>query len=51
MIAAGVSDNAVAAVFLREGGDLVVSAPQFERSDGLQVFRLEIKLATVVKVD
>jgi hypothetical protein len=50
MISAGVGDDAVAAVSLRQGSDLVVGAAQFERSDRLKIFRLEIKLTTVVKV-
>jgi hypothetical protein len=50
MVPAGVSDDPAAAVFLRQGSDLVISAPQFERSDGLQVFGLEIQLTIVVRV-
>jgi hypothetical protein len=50
MIPAGIGDDTAATVFLREGRDLVVSAAQFKRSDGLQVFRFEVKLALVVRV-
>jgi hypothetical protein len=50
MIAAGVGDDAAATLILREGCDFVVGAPQFERSDGLQVFGLEIQLTIVVRV-
>jgi hypothetical protein len=50
MVAAGVGDDAATTVFFWQRSDLVVSAPQFERSDGLQIFRLEIQLTTVVKV-
>ena len=48
MIAAGIGDDAAAALFFGKGRDLVVCAAQLERADGLQIFRLEVKLAAVV---
>jgi hypothetical protein len=47
MIAAGVGDDAAAPVNFRKGSDLVVSATQFERADGLKIFRLEVEPAAV----
>jgi hypothetical protein len=47
VIAAGVGDDPAAAFFLGKGSDFVVAAPQLERTDGLKVFRLEVKLAVV----
>jgi hypothetical protein len=38
VVAAGVGDHAAGAVFFRQGGDLVVGAPEFEGSDWLLIF-------------
>ncbi len=43
VIAAGVRDNAAAAFFVSERGNLVISAAQFEGADGLQVFELQVR--------
>jgi hypothetical protein len=43
MIAAGVGDDAAFPFFFAERGDLVVGAAEFERADGLQIFRLQAK--------
>lgn len=45
MIAARVRNNSLLALFDRERGDLVVGPAQFERSDWLLAFQLEIELA------
>jgi hypothetical protein len=47
VIAAGIRDDAAAAVFFAQGSDLVVCAAQFESADGLQVFELEEELAGI----
>jgi hypothetical protein len=48
VIAAGVSDDAAGAFFVRQRGDFVVRATQFEGADGLEVFRLQIKDAAFI---
>jgi hypothetical protein len=47
VIAAGIRDDAAAAVFFAQGNDLVVGSAQLEGADGLQVFELEEELAGV----
>jgi hypothetical protein len=47
MISARVCDDTAGTFFVSERCNLVVSATQFESADGLQIFRLEIKLAAV----
>jgi hypothetical protein len=50
VIAAGVGDDASAAVFFRKRSYFVVSAPQLERADGLKIFRLKVELTVVADV-
>jgi hypothetical protein len=47
MVAAGISDDAASAFFVRERCNLVISTAQFEGPNGLQIFRLEVKFAPV----
>ena len=47
MIAAGIGNDAPPPFLIGQGGDLVVSTSQLERSDRLQIFRLEIEPAAV----
>jgi hypothetical protein len=49
MVAAGVSDNAAPVLLGGERRDLVVSATQLERADGLKIFRLKVKMAAVLR--
>jgi hypothetical protein len=48
MVAAGVSDNAAPVLLGGERRDLVVSATQLERADGLKILRFEVKVAAVL---
>jgi hypothetical protein len=50
VIAAGIGDHAAAPVGARKRRDLVEGAAQFKRSDGLKIFRLEVKLAVVFRL-
>ena len=47
VIAAGIGDDAAAALFFRQGSDFVVGSAQFEGADGLLVFGLEKEAAGV----
>ncbi len=47
MVAAGIADDATAALVVREGRDLVVGAAQFEGADGLKVLGLEVEFVFV----
>ena len=49
VISTGVSNDAAPAFFWRQGRDFVVSAPQLERPDGLQVFRLQVEKPVVLR--
>jgi len=49
VIAAGIRDDAAAAVVLAKRCDLVIGAAQFEGTDGLQVFELEEELAWIAR--
>ena len=50
MIAAGIGNDTPAALIVAQRSDLVVRAPEFERSDRLQIFELQVKLAFVVRL-
>lgn len=47
MVAAGVRNHSALSIFGREGSDFVIGSAQFESTNGLLVFRLEKKPASV----